>query len=856
MRYWIYLSWQYMLRHKSRTIYSILGILLTYVMCFSVLTTGFSLWDYAYETIGVEHSQLWVNWSEGDMDGLTQKTIDEIKVLDRCEEVRHLWIYNYTPLETEESDGNEDVQSQRECSVEDLQLGDYCDIEIQLKDFSDLQGSAATLGEKTGLDICIDVEVADYLGQSEDSFAIYFYRSVVAVLAAIVALFSIMIIRNTLMISVVERMRDYGVYRCVGMSRKQLYQLLAVEGLFMSFAAVLLGLGIAYGFLQGITPWLNRALALQIPFHFGMHYQAVLYTAVICIAVTLYALLEPSRQAVSLSPIEAIQNNIVLRNRKGRLRENLAYHKGVIWGKIFGISGEYAYKNLQRNRGRFGGLFVSLLLCMVMAGLTESFSASLYATVENTFQGKKIEYLEAISPTGVYDEKLVQKVQKDLAAMDSVRKTGLIMGGIDLSVFDDRQKKYLGEDSVGYINHSAYDGKDLQELEKYLIEGSIDYDVMTRENGVLLCDMEYNVSDKRTDFEQKDLRRTDYQVGDRISCFSSAGRKKSMQIYNDTLQALAEKEGIPATREDAVRLWKTKGIGEPVKSEDSDDLFYFYLENCSEGDEGFERYRQEFIQMLGKQGIDLLPQINGMRSIMEIKDYMDRWLYDHGETVEYQIVGILFENPFQSLDTIAWDVQFIHTVDAVVSEGVLDEFGFWGWYIAVKRDPSTIQDGVLRQYCESNNLGRDSYQNIFEGLDGYDMNEYFDMLHTMKVIRTISVLIIASIALICMIEIYNTLCANIALRAKELWMYEVVGMSRWQEKWMLLLEHGAAAITAIPVGYLIARGSSRYFIEHIFNQDGSIQYIWSAPSVLLTGAVILVLTIIVCMAGIGGVRKR
>ena len=856
MRYWIYLSWQYMLRHKSRTIYSVLGILITYVMCFSVLTVGYSLWDYGLECAGVEHSQLWINWPEEDMYGLSQETIAKVQTLEKCSEVRHLWINNYTSSITEESDVDGNVQRQSDYSVDDLQAGCLCDLKIQLKDLSDLQGSAALLGEKTGLDVCVDLEVADYLGQSEDLFMISFYRSVVAVLAAIVALFSIMIIRNTLMISVVERMRDYGVYRCVGMSRKQLYRLLAVEGLFMSLAAIILGVGIAYGFLQAITPWLNQALTLQIPFHFGLYYQAVLYTTVICIAVTLFSLLEPSRQAVSLSPIEAIQNNIVLRNRKGKLRENLAYHKGIIWGKIFGISGEYAYKNLNRNRGRFGGLFVSLLVCMTMVGLTESFSESLYATVDNIYQGKKVEYLESISPDGDYDEELVQKIQKDLAAMDSVRKTGVIMSGIDLEIYDPRQKKYLGEDTVGYMNHSAFDRQDLLELKKYLIEGSIDYDTMTQENGVLLCDMEYNVSDKRTDFEQKDLRLTDYQVGDRITCFSSAGRRKSGKIYDDILQTLAEKEGIPATRWDAVRLWKTQGIGKPTKSEDSDDLFYVCLENRSEEDEGFERYRQEFIQMLGEQGIDLSPQINDMKSIGEIREYMDRWLYDHGETVEYQIVGIISENPFQSLETIAWDIQFVHTVDAMVAEGAVDESGFWGWCIAVSRDPSTIQDGALEQYCDSNNLGRDSYRYIFEGTDGYDMQEYLNMLHTMKVVRTISVLIIASITLICMIEIYNTLCANIALRGKELWMYEVVGMSRRQERWMLLLEHGAAAIAAIPVGYLIARMGSYYFIEHIFNQDGRIQYIWSASSVLLTGAVILVLTVLVCMAGIGGVRKR
>lgn len=856
MRYWIYLSWQYMLRHKSRTIYSILGILITYVMCFSVLTVGYSLWDYGCECAGVEHSQLWINWSEEDTYGLSQETITRVQTLEKCSEVRHLWIYNYTSSRTEESDMGGDVQSQYDYSVDDLQAGDLCDIEIQLKDLSDLQGSAALLGKKTGLDVCIDVEVADYLGQSEESFMILFYRSVVAVLAAIVALFSMMIIRNTLMISVVERMRDYGVYRCVGMSRKQLYQLLAVEGLFMSLAAVILGVGIAYGFLQAITPWLNQALALQIPFRFGLYYQAVFYTAVICIAVTLYSLLEPSRQAVSLSPIEAIQNSIVLRSRKGKLRENLAYHKGVIWGKIFGISGEYAYKNLKRDRGRFDGLFASLLVCMTMAGLTESFSESLYATIDNTYQGKKVEYLEAISPDGGYDEKLAQKIQEDLAAMDSVRKTGVIMGGIDLKIFDPRQKKYFGEDPVGYMSHNAYDRRDLLSLKKYLIEGSIDYDAMTRENGVLLCDMEYNVSDVSTDFEQKDIRLTDYQVGDRIVCFSSAGRKKSRQIYDDILQALAEKEGIPATRWDAVRLWKTQEIGEPAKSEDSDDLLYVCLENRSEEDEGFERYRQEFIQMLGKQGIDLSSQINDIKSIGEIEEYMDQWLYDHGETMEYQIVGIISENPFQSQDMVDYGIQFVHTVDAMVAEGAVDELGFWGWHIAVNRDPSTISDGALEQYCESNNLGRYSYRYIYEGIEGYDMQEYLNMLHTMKVVRTISVLIIASITLICMIEIYNTLCANIALRGKELWMYEVVGMSRRQERWMLLLEHGAAAVTAIPVGYLIARMGSYYFIEHIFNQDGRIQYIWSASSVLLTGVVILVLTVLVCMAGIGGVRKR
>lgn len=53
-----------------------------------------------------------------------------------------------------------------------------------------------------------------------------------------------------------------------------------------------------------------------------------------------------------------------------------------------------------------------------------------------------------------------------------------------------------------------------------------------------------------------------------------------------------------------------------------------------------------------------------------------------------------------------------------------------------------------------------------------------------------------------------------------------------------------------------ARGGSYYFIEYIFNQNGGIQYVWSAASVLLAGTVIMILTVMVCMAGMGGVRKK
>ena len=403
MRYWIYLAWHYMLRHKGRTIYSILGIVVTFVMCFAVLTTGHSIWDYSYRLNGGDDGQLWSNvdnlTEDGEDLGVTQEMIEQIHVLEQCDEVQGIRIINGTWMDNDEDYSDEDYGTERfyekySCTSDELQPGDSCSVNIQLKDLSNLRRSAESLQEQTGLDILVNEEIEMYLGQGDSEFPAL-YRSVEAILASIIALFCIMILRNTMMISVVERMRDYGVYRCVGMSRRQLYLLLAAEGLMMSLVATVFGVGIGYGLLQAITPWLNRVLNGEVPFRFGLYGSAVLGTVVLCVAVTLYSLLEPSRQAGHLSPIEAIHNNFVLRRRNGKLMEKLSYHQSGFWGKLFGAPGEYAYKNMNRNRGRLMGFFVSLLVCMTVVGIMGSVSKSLYATVDNIYQGQKKEYLEA-----------------------------------------------------------------------------------------------------------------------------------------------------------------------------------------------------------------------------------------------------------------------------------------------------------------------------------------------------------------------------------------------------------------------------------------------------------------------------
>ena len=51
MRYYLHLAKQYMWHNKARTLYSVLGIALTYILSFCILTIGYSAWDYQYYSV-------------------------------------------------------------------------------------------------------------------------------------------------------------------------------------------------------------------------------------------------------------------------------------------------------------------------------------------------------------------------------------------------------------------------------------------------------------------------------------------------------------------------------------------------------------------------------------------------------------------------------------------------------------------------------------------------------------------------------------------------------------------------------------------------------------------------------------
>ena len=122
-------------------------------------------------------------------------------------------------------------------------------------------------------------------------------------LLGVSVLVSLVGVANTLSLSVAERTRENGLLRALGLTRRQMKSLLALEALFLSLTGALIGvgMGVAFGWVgvmslpvEGATP------VLSVP------WLQLAGVCVVAIACALIASWLPGRRAAKVSPSEAL----------------------------------------------------------------------------------------------------------------------------------------------------------------------------------------------------------------------------------------------------------------------------------------------------------------------------------------------------------------------------------------------------------------------------------------------------------------------------------------------------------------------------------------------------------------------
>ena len=201
------------------------------------------------------------------------------------------------------------------------------------------------------------------------------------ILSVLIAFMAISVISNIFQASANDRIRELGVLKCVGATKKQIRRTVVSEGLWLCLAGIPLGLllGTALGFLGVKTAGLfidriveiTRSIVMR-RFDLRLEYKTdvpvFLLAAVFSFVTVLFSALRPARQISRIPAVESVSFGNMQKEGSGKTSGNRA------WRALWGFEGELGARNLSRNgksfRPAIRALSMGICLLLVTAGLS------------------------------------------------------------------------------------------------------------------------------------------------------------------------------------------------------------------------------------------------------------------------------------------------------------------------------------------------------------------------------------------------------------------------------------------------------------------------------------------------------
>ena len=282
---------------------------------------------------------------------------------------------------------------------------------------------------------------------------------------------SILVIYSVFYISVVGRIRQFGQLRTIGMTKKQIRNMVTREGWILGAFAIPAGIvvGVIGGFLlksDGFS-WSNTGMT-------------VLMTVVIELFTVLFSIRRPAKMAAAVSPIEASRFNAYEgKVRKGNTRK--------LARKITPLS--MAQMGFARNRKKSTLTMISMgvggILFMTASIYLNSFSQEGYSRQSEFSIG---EYVISFSSNAIQtQEHGYSDLQLDNPLNDSlISRIEQIDGVKKVYVNQKARVHYLMNGQSSEDGVMTFSRADVKEMQSKLKEGTLDYDRMTENNEILV----------------------------------------------------------------------------------------------------------------------------------------------------------------------------------------------------------------------------------------------------------------------------------------------------------------------------------------------------------------------------------
>ncbi|EPY2272309.1 ABC transporter permease [Clostridium sporogenes] len=390
-----------------------------------------------------------------------------------------------------------------------------------------------------------------YQGGKKDYSTSGLYGAIFIVIG-IVVISTIAVIYNSFQISVVERVKQFGLLRAVGTTKKQIRNMVLREATLVAIIAIPLGLlcGIIAVYSVGFVFSLIGGDSV-LPTKLSISPIILLGSGAVGLFSIYASALIPANFAGKISPLVAISSRATISKEKVNRRKN------KLAEKLFKFEGSLALKNIKRNRKRYRITVFSIVISVVLfisfkslIDMSTNFrnelneSQNIHFKIYKSSEGLGDEDIKIDDLT--LDNKIEDKI-KNQSVVDKVYGEyraynfyGAIDDKFEVSDVKDIKDVYRKvnvngqEKTVMDVSMSIYDNDTLELTKNYLKSGSIDIEKLNQENGVIVINKNKVLRPELDKSYMGPL--ADLKVGDEISVQYKENQKVYDEKYKDNIE--------------------------------------------------------------------------------------------------------------------------------------------------------------------------------------------------------------------------------------------------------------------------------------------------------------------------------
>ena len=345
------------------------------------------------------------------------------------------------------------------------------------------------------------------------------------IVCIIIVITSVFCIKNSFDISITEKIKQYGMLRSIGATKKQLKRNVYYEGTILGIIGI--PLGIVLGLIASYILIIVSNIFLKEMLNVNTGLKLVLsiswfsiVVAIILGIITIYlSAIRSARKASIVSPINSIRNSADIKVKSKKIKSP------KIINKLFGIGGEISYKNFKRNKKKYRTTVISIVVSVaVFIGLSY-FISEAFNSVKMDI--KTYDYNLALN---VYSEEKEDKFMNTLNLKNienyAIYKYNYLnlknpKYNEDYIVQNHLDKNYINKDVViNILSIGDYQYK------KYLSELNLDYDEYQNKAILISNKIELEKYDEKTG-KNKLIYVTeyDYKNGDVLSLYNDYSKE-------------------------------------------------------------------------------------------------------------------------------------------------------------------------------------------------------------------------------------------------------------------------------------------------------------------------------------------